>query len=123
VTAMKRRARTGIREILRLVLPGLALAIIGTGILSVQWTGPQGRWCPAVAHAQEDWKKEFEDICSQTQDAMTLSIDELRNLVGRCDKLKLQIEKLEGPARKVYLKRLQLCRDLFAFVLESKQKE
>ncbi len=114
---------TGIRAVLRFVLLCLALAILANGILSVRWKSTYGWWSPAVARAQEDWKKEFEDICSQTQDAMTLSIDELKNLVERCDKLKPEIEKLEGPARKVYLRRLQLCRDLFYFVLESKQKQ
>src|SRR5512143_2775523 len=68
------------------------------------------------AHAQnspEAWKKEFEAICSKTDDAMTLTKDELKDLVERCEKLKPMIEKLDESQRKVYLKRLQSCRDLF----------
>jgi hypothetical protein len=75
------------------------------------------------AYAQDDWKTEFEAICSKTQDSAALSPDELNNLVDRCNKLRLRIEKLDETQRKVYLKRLQMCRDLFAFVLESKEKK
>jgi len=77
----------------------------------------------SVVFAQEDWKGEFEDVCSKTQDAMTFSPGELKDLVGRCDKLKPLIEGLDETRRKVYLKRLRLCRDLFLFVLESKEKQ
>jgi hypothetical protein len=76
-----------------------------------------------IASAREDWRQEFEAVCSRTQDAMTLSAGELRELVARCDALKPAIEKLEETPRKVYLKRLQMCRDLFVFVLESKMNE
>jgi hypothetical protein len=75
---------------------------------------------PAAASAQDDWKKEFEDICSKTQDSMSFTTDELKSLVDRCDALKPSIEKLDETQKKVYLKRLKLCRDLLAFVLESK---
>lgn len=77
---------------------------------------------PASVYAQDDWKKEFEEVCSRTDDAMSLSKDELKALVARCDKLKPLIEKLDETEKKVYLRRLQLCRDLFSFVLESKEK-
>ncbi len=75
-----------------------------------------------VVYAQDDWKAEFEDVCSKTEDPMALSTEEIRSLIDRCDKLKPRIEKLEESAAKVYLKRLKMCRDLFAFVLESKTK-
>jgi hypothetical protein len=90
--------------------------------------GISGDWNPGnlqvgFAHAQEDWRKEFDDVCSKTQDAMVFTIDELKGLVGRCDKLKPQIEKLDESQRKVYLKRLRMCRDLYFYVLESREKK
>jgi broad-specificity NMP kinase len=94
----------------------------------IMWSGTPGTekmtfpWC-SVVHAQDDWKHEFDDVCAKTQDAMMFSPDELRSLVARCDKLKSIIEKLDETQRKVYLRRLQLCRDLFSFVLESKEKQ
>ncbi len=76
-----------------------------------------------VASDQDEWMKEFADICSKTQDAMTFTVEQLKDLVARCDRLKAQTEKMEDTQKKVYLKRLQMCRDLFAFVLETKEKK
>jgi hypothetical protein len=73
-----------------------------------------------AASAEEDWKKEFDAICSRTQDSMTIDIAELRSLVTRSDKLKKSIEQLDETRRKVYLRRLQMCRDLYAFMIETK---
>ena len=75
---------------------------------------------PSAAIAEDDWKNEFEDICSKTQDSMSFTVDELKGLLDRSDALKLRIEKLDETRRKVYLKRLQMCRDLLLFVIESK---
>lgn len=61
-------------------------------------------------------------VCSRTDGAMEMPAGELRSLVERCDGIKPQIEALEPTARKVFLRRLQLCRDLFRYVLESKEK-
>ena len=76
-----------------------------------------------IAHAQEEWRKEFEEVCSKTQDAMEFSPKELRGLIARCDALKPHIEKLDEPHRKVTLRRLQMCRDLYAYVLETKENQ
>jgi len=73
----------------------------------------------AAVFGQNDWKTEFDDICSRTDQAMSLSVDEISVLIERCDKLKPSIEKLEETQKKVYLRRLQLCRNLFAFALDS----
>jgi hypothetical protein len=74
-----------------------------------------------TVYAQDDWRKEFDDLCSRTQDAMTIPGDELKTLVDRCDRLKPSIEKLDETQRKIYMKRLQKCRDLFDFMLKSQQ--
>ena len=106
----------------------LRTCLICFAVAVVLWSGTHDTekktfsWC-GVVHAQDDWKNEFDDVCSKTQDAMIFSPDELRNLIARCDKLKPLIEKLDETQRKVFLKRLQLCRDLFLFVLESKEKK
>jgi hypothetical protein len=85
----------------------------------------RGSWSlvSEAADAQEDWRTEFDDICGKTQDAMVFNQEELKNLISRCDKVRSLIEKLEGAQKKVYLKRLQMCRDLFSFALESKEKK
>ncbi len=77
---------------------------------------------PPPAFAEQNWKNEFDEICAKNDDAMSLGVDELKNLIQRCDKLKPRIEALDETPRKVYLRRLQLCRELYLFVLESKEK-
>jgi hypothetical protein len=72
---------------------------------------------------QEDWKREFDNICSKTQDALEFSMGELRDLIARCDALKPRIEKLDEPQRKVTLKRLQMCRDFYVYLLEAKENQ
>jgi hypothetical protein len=73
--------------------------------------------------AEEPWRQEMDAVCSRTQDSMSLSLVELKQLVERCDKLKPTIEAQEESTRKVFRKRLQLCRDLYAFVLKSREQE
>jgi hypothetical protein len=85
--------------------------------------GGSGHIVSGVAYAEVDWKSEYEDICGKTQDAMVYSSEELRHLIDRCDKIRPLVEKLEQTQRKVYLRRLQMCRDLFAFALDSKEKK
>ncbi len=75
---------------------------------------------PLLSLGIEDWKEEFQDICAKTQDPMALSEDELRTLINRCDKLKPVIEGLDESTRKVYLKRLKMCRDIYSFSLDEK---
>lgn len=74
------------------------------------------------AWGEEAWRQEIENICTKTDDSMTLSKDELQSLIERCDRLKPIIESLEETPRKVYRKRLQMCRELFAYVLKSKEQ-
>lgn len=75
---------------------------------------------PAQA-AEDFWEQDFNDICSRTTDSMSLSREELQLLIAKCEKLKPIIEGLDETRRKVYRKRLEMCKNLFVFVLESKQ--
>ena len=73
--------------------------------------------------APASWKAEFDEICGQTDNAMEFSVDELRSLLLRCEKLKPVIQKLPAQERKFYSGRLESCRKLYAFVLETHEKE
>jgi hypothetical protein len=68
----------------------------------------------------EDWNTELNSICSETQYAMNLSDEELKSLIGRCEKLRAEIEQLDGKQGKILLKRLDKCRNLFFFIIESR---
>ncbi len=99
------------------------LARIVTGALLCVAADPRAAGSPlrvASAAAAEGWRAEFDDICARTQDAMTLSSDELKGLVARCDALKPSIDKLDDSQKKVFARRLQQCRDLYQFVLDSR---
>lgn len=102
-----------------LIVPAFSVLLLSGGY----WAEICSLIQPDAAFAQEGWLQEFEDICAKTQDAMVLSIDELKNLITRCDTLKPLIEKLPETQKKVYLKRLQTCRDLYVFVLDTKRSK
>jgi hypothetical protein len=85
--------------------------------------GPQSSAAQTDHPAQQAWRKEFDDVCSKTQDAMTFSQGELTDLIRRCDNLQPQIEKLDESRKKVYLERLRKCRGLYAYVLDAKRNE
>ena len=78
---------------------------------------------PSNASAQESWRSEFDAVCSKTDDAMTLSEDDLTSLIRRCDALVPQIQKLDESRKKVFLGRLRMCRGLYAYVLDAKRNE
>ncbi len=101
-------------------------AILAAAISLVLLFPPAGeilKIAARAAYAQDVWKTEFEAICARTQEAAGMTPDELKNLIDRCDKLIPQIEKLDETQKKVYTKRLKMCRDLYAFVLETKEKK
>lgn len=74
-----------------------------------------------AAGADQAWRQSFDETCAKTDQAMTLSIPELNALLERCAELQKVIETQEESVRKVYLKRLALCRNLYAYVLDYKK--
>jgi hypothetical protein len=76
-----------------------------------------------AAYGEYAWRTDFDAACAQSNDAMALSMPELKKLIERCDRLQKIIETEEETVRKVYLKRLQMCKNLYAFVLEAKMSE
>jgi hypothetical protein len=78
---------------------------------------------PSASLALEEWKAEFDAVCSKTDVAMTLSVRELKDMVARCVQLKARIEAQEESTRKVYLRRIQMCGDLYKYILETKERE
>ena len=78
---------------------------------------------PVLAvRAVEGWRAEFDAVCAKTQGAMALPTGELESLIARCDRLMPEIEKLDSSTRKVFSTRLLACRNLYAYVLESRRK-
>ncbi len=105
------------------VLILLSALIIGVFPSTAMCQSTNASEASSQSQVPQGWEKEFQDVCSKTQDSMILKQDELKALIARCDALKPKIEKLDETRRKVYLKRLDQCRGLYAYVLESKQSE
>jgi hypothetical protein len=76
----------------------------------------------ASASAEETWRAEFDRLCAKTDQSMSISVEELRELVARCEKLKPEIEASANPQKKVFVKRLEACRNVFVFVIEASDK-
>ena len=86
-------------------------------ICLIAWTISTPAW------GEDDWRAEFDQTCGKTEVAMTLSESELVSLTEACDRLEKVIEGLESSERKVFRRRLQLCKNLYLFVLETKRNE
>jgi hypothetical protein len=78
---------------------------------------------PGTADSEKDWKVELEEVCAKTDISMTLSREELQVLISRCEELEKKIGAEDKVVRKIYLRRVARCRNLFAYVLESKAEE
>lgn len=76
-----------------------------------------------TAYGEDDWRKEFDLTCAQSNDAMALSMPELQNLIERCNRLEKKIDVQEDTIRRVFLKRLHLCKNLYLFILDAKISE
>lgn len=102
----------------RLFVVGMLTALV---VLHMGPTVPGGG-VPACQAAEKDWKAEFDAVCGQTDNAMNMSADELKKALERCAALQSVIEGLEATPRKIYLKRLQMCRNLFSYMLDNRLK-
>lgn len=101
-------------------LPRFVLAAVAAAHL-LSATFPAGAGAPSdspAAASQEGWKAEFEAVCAGTESAAALSRTELADRIARCDRLRPAIEALEESTRKVFQRRLKMCRDLYSFLLE-----
>ena len=124
---MKRRAVMREAKAARIFLLSLCVGLACLrGVLmagQANTTPPAAPVTNGATTTDEGWQKEFDAICSKTQDAMSYSQEELTSLIQKCDTLMPQIEKLDETRKKVYLKRLRTCRGLYAYVLESRKNE
>ena len=79
--------------------------------------------CFGALAAETGWKQEFERICIQVETAGNLHDEQLQELVKDADRLFERMQSVEDPQIKVYLQRLQRCRDFFSFMREARQRD
>jgi hypothetical protein len=68
------------------------------------------------------WRAEFDETCANTSDAMALAPAELEVLIAKCEHLQKIIGQLDESTRKVFLKRVLMCKNLYQYVLDSKKR-
>ena len=57
-----------------------------------------------IAHAQDDWKKEFEELCAKSQDSAGIPPDELQRIFDRFHQTEsAQTRKAEGFGLGLYI--------------------
>jgi hypothetical protein len=71
----------------------------------------------------EDWRTEFDEICSKVQEGNSLDEEELRALIRRADVLMERIRNLDIEPKNVYLFRLKKCRAFFQYIIEPKERD
>jgi hypothetical protein len=76
-----------------------------------------------VLRGQPEWKSEFDRICSQVPIAESLSIAQLRQLIEDTDTLSTALEASTLPEAKVFIRRLDMCRSFFEYVIEILTQE
>ncbi|HIJ86255.1 MAG TPA: hypothetical protein HPP97_01065 [Desulfuromonadales bacterium] len=72
--------------------------------------------------ADPPWRIEFDETCANTASAMDFSQAQLQTLITRCEKLQKAVEQLDESTRKVFLKRVLMCKNLYQFVLDTKKR-
>lgn len=74
------------------------------------------------AQPRPEWVDKYDKLCGQINVAQELSKEELDALIRECDILMGVITKSPEPRKKVYIYRLNLCREYFNYVRQLKDK-
>ena len=78
---------------------------------------------PFYSQASDDFvslEAAFNELCSQTENAQALPVEEITTMIAECDLLKEKITKSSHPKKKVLLFRLNKCRNFLDFILQTK---
>ena len=62
-------------------------------------------------------QEEFDRLCVHTQEAESLSLEKLQELLKECDQLQKSIEESSEEKKKLLLFRLKKCRNFFSYII------
>ena len=81
----------------------------------------------AAVGQEKDWKEEYGAVCAETQGAVSLTVEKLQEYIDRCDKLQARLDELQAgngsTEKKVYARRLKMCRDVYQYTLDYKNRD
>jgi hypothetical protein len=66
-------------------------------------------------------QEEFDQLCIHTQNAESIPLENLKELLKDCEELQKKIETSGDGKKKLLLFRLNKCRNFFAYVIELKE--
>ncbi len=70
----------------------------------------------------QDWKEEFDEICSKVNIAHTLKVEQLQELIHRADLLIRKLQSMDIKSKRLYIFRLKKCKKFFQYNVEIKNK-
>lgn len=74
--------------------------------------------CHAFA-GEEAWMNEYNRICANTQVAGSLSAEQIEDLIVKCNALLKEIEASQSPKKKLFIFRIEKCRNFYQYISES----
>ncbi len=68
---------------------------------------------------EQSWRYEYNSICGDTQKAVTLPGEEINALIDKCDKLLNEIKATDNPRKKIFIFRIEKCRNFYQYISDS----
>lgn len=78
---------------------------------------------PTISGASGEYsaiEASFNKLCSQSEKAASLSIEQLTQMIDECDSLSQKLQKSSHPKKKVLLFRVKKCRNFLDFIVQTK---
>jgi hypothetical protein len=63
--------------------------------------------------------EEYNSICGDTQGAVLLPSEEINTLIDKCDKLLIKIKAADNPKKKIFIFRIEKCRNFYKYIADS----
>ena len=70
---------------------------------------------------EESWKDEYKSICGDTQEALLLPGKEINTLIDKCDKLLNKIKASDNPRKKIFIFRIEKCKNFYKYITDSRE--
>ena len=72
---------------------------------------------------EESWRDEYNSICGDTQEAVTLPREEINTLIDKCDKLLNKIKAADNPRKKTFIFRIERCKKFYQYIVNLTKDE
>lgn len=70
---------------------------------------------------EESWKKQYNRLCGKSHEAVSMTEEDLASHIKQCDELLRTIDQSDYLRKKIYLFRIEKCRNFYQFLIDSKK--